>query len=70
MNSSPTLYYLITLQCFNISNLIVYETKKKKKNLDIIPTMEENSLHGKVLGSYSKHDSHLRLWCGECEVDY
>ena len=40
------------------------------KNLNIIPTMEEISLHGKVLGSYSKHDSHLRLWGWACEVDY
>ena len=31
--------------------------------------MEEILLHGKVLGSYSKHDSHLRLWGGECEVE-
>ena len=32
--------------------------------------MEEILFHGKVLGSYSKHESHLTPWGGECEVDY
>ena len=31
--------------------------------------MEEISLHGNILGSYSKHDSHLRLWGGEYESE-
>ena len=31
--------------------------------------MEEISLHGNVLGSYSKHDSDLRLWGGNYEAE-
>ena len=39
------------------------------KNLNIIRTMEEISLHGNVLGSYSKHDSDPRLWGGDYEAE-
>ena len=38
-------------------------------NLNITPTMEEISLYGNVLGSYSKHDSDLRLWGGDYEAE-
>ena len=68
MNSLPTQYHLITL---NGSVLIFLTIGLRNiwitKNLNILPTMEEISLHGKELGNYSNmNHSHLRLCVCVC----